>query len=64
MSVMKDKERNTWRVFIRYVDWQGKKQRHTKRGFKTKREALEYERELHICIHISILISIASWQID
>lgn len=45
MSVMKDKERNTWRVFIRYVDWQGKKQRHTKRGFKTKREALEYERE-------------------
>ncbi|GKH59987.1 hypothetical protein CE91St25_03230 [Campylobacter ureolyticus] len=30
---------------MRYVDWQGVKQIHTKRGFATKREALEYERE-------------------
>jgi len=27
------------------IDWQGIKQIHTKRGFATKREALEYERE-------------------
>lgn len=45
MSVSKDKERGTWKVYIRYTDWQGIKQIHTKRGFKTKREGLEYERE-------------------
>lgn len=45
MSVVKDRERNTWRVFARYIDWQGEAKLHTKRGFKTKKEALEYERE-------------------
>lgn len=45
MSASKDKERGTWKIYLRYVDWQGVKQIHTKRGFATKREALEYERE-------------------
>ena len=45
MSAIKDNERKTWRVYIRYVDWQGNKKIHTKRGFKTKRAALVYERE-------------------
>ena len=45
MSVSRDPERKTWRVYIRYKDWQGKRQIHTKRGFKTKREAREYERQ-------------------
>lgn len=41
MSASKDKERGTWKIYLRYVDWQGMKQIHTKRGFATKREALE-----------------------
>nr|WP_330367302.1 Arm DNA-binding domain-containing protein [Peptoanaerobacter stomatis] len=45
MSASKDKERGTWKIYLRYVDWQGMKQIHTKRGFARKREALEYERE-------------------
>jgi len=45
VSASKDKERGTWKIYLRYVDWQGMKQIHTKRGFATKREALEYERE-------------------
>lgn len=45
MSAIKDNDRKTWRAYIRYTDWQGKNQIHTKRGFKTKREALSYERE-------------------
>lgn len=45
MSAIKDNDRKTWRAYIRYTDWQGKNQIHTKRGFKTKREALAYERE-------------------
>ena len=46
MAVIKDKERRTWRVYITYKDWQGKPKIHTKRGFKTKKEGLEYEREV------------------
>lgn len=45
MSASKDNKRGTWKVYIRYKDWQGLGQIHTKRGFATKREALEYERE-------------------
>ena len=42
MSASKDTKRGTWKVYIRYKDWQGVGQVHTKRGFATKREALEY----------------------
>ena len=45
MSASKDTKRGTWKVYIRYKDWQGVGQVHTKRGFATKREALEYERK-------------------
>lgn len=45
MSASKDTQRGTWKVYIRYKDWQGENQIHTKRGFATKREELEYERE-------------------
>lgn len=49
MAVFKDNwngyEGKKWRVQIRYVDWQGKKREHNKRGLATKKEALEYERE-------------------
>lgn len=45
MSVTKDTEKGTWTVYARYADWQGKTKVLHKRGFKTKREAVEYERE-------------------
>lgn len=45
MSASKDTKRGTWKVYIRYKDWQRVGQVHTKRGFATKREELEYERE-------------------
>ena len=43
MSVYKDATRNSWYVKIRYTDYYGKKKQTTKRGFKTKREASEWE---------------------
>ena len=43
MAVYKDKNKNTWYVSKRYTDWDGSKKRLFKRGFQTKREALEYE---------------------
>lgn len=45
MSVYKEAKTNTWRVVYRYVDWTGEKKQTQKRGFKTKREALAWERE-------------------
>ena len=45
MSVSKDTTKGTWTVYARYTDWQGKVKVLHKRGFKTKREAVEYERE-------------------
>ena len=43
MAVYKDKNKSTWYVSKRYTDWDGSKKRLFKRGFQTKREALEYE---------------------
>ena len=49
MSVFRDTwdgyNGKAWRVYIRYTDWQGKTKQHNKRGFRSKKEALEYERE-------------------
>ena len=45
MSVYKDTKQGTWYVSFRYVDWTGEKKQKLKRGFRTKREALEYETE-------------------
>ena len=45
MSVYKDKKQGTWYVSFRYVDWTGEKKQKLKRGFHTKKEALEYESE-------------------
>lgn len=45
MSVTKDPKRGTWTMYTRYVDWQGIVREKRKRGFATKHEALEYERE-------------------
>ena len=45
MSVSKDVNKGTWTVYARYTDWQVKTKVLHKRGFKTKREATEYERE-------------------
>ena len=45
MSVSRDTSKGTWTVYARYTDWQGKVKVLHKRGFKIKREAVEYERE-------------------
>lgn len=45
MAVSKDDERGTWTSRVRYKDWKGETHIHKKRGFKTKKEAQEYERE-------------------
>ena len=45
MSISKDAKAGTWIVYARYTDCQGTVEVLHKRGFKTKREAVSYERE-------------------
>ena len=44
MAVYKDGEKK-WRAVYRFTDWTGERKQTQKRGFNTKREALEWERE-------------------
>ncbi len=46
MSVSRDTSKGTWTVYARYTDWQGKVKVLHKRGFNTKREAVEYSKLL------------------
>lgn len=52
MSVYKDKTQGTWYTSFRYVDWTGKKRQKMKRGFKTKRDALNYENEFKASVAV------------
>lgn len=45
MGAFKNKENGTWYVQFRYTDWQGERKQKLKRGFATKHEAQEWERE-------------------
>ena len=45
MPAYKEKDRSTWTVKIKHKNWSGKIKWVTKRGFATKREALQYERD-------------------
>ena len=61
MSVYKDTETNTWRVIYRYTDWRGVVKQTQKRGFATKREAMEWEREQLFKKECSLDMSFASF---
>lgn len=50
MPVYKDEARNTWYCSFYYKDWMGQRKLKKKRGFKTQREAKEFEREF-LLIH-------------
>lgn len=45
MPAYKDEARNTWYAMFYYKDWNGERKKKKKRGFKTQREAKEFERE-------------------
>ena len=46
MAAYKDEERGTWYVSFYYEDWTGAKKRKVKRGFRTKKEALNLKRSI------------------
>jgi hypothetical protein len=44
MSAFKEPN-GKWRVIYRYTDWRGERKQSSKRGFPTKQDALDWERE-------------------
>ena len=50
MPAYKDKKKNTWYAKFNYKNWKGETKFTTKRGFSTKREALNYENEFKLRI--------------
>ena len=61
MPAYKDDERNTWFVKFQYKNWKDEKKWVTKRGFKTKREALQWEKEFQLQQQGSIEMSFADF---
>lgn len=45
MSVYKNEKNGTWYVMTRYTDWKGERKQKCQRGFTTKKEAQEWERQ-------------------
>ena len=60
MPVYKEKS-GTWRVNYRYTDWTGANKQTTKRGFTTRREAVNWEREQSIKLKASLNMTFGSF---
>ena len=48
MAAYKDEKRGSWFVSFHYYDWTGKNCRKLKRGFKTRREAVDWEQHFRM----------------
>lgn len=48
MPAYKDKNTGNWYVSFYYEDWDGQTQKKFKRGFETKKEALDYEKNFRL----------------
>ena len=45
MPAYKNKDNGSWYVVTQYTDWTGERKPKCKRGFATRREALEWEQK-------------------
>jgi hypothetical protein len=48
MLVYKNDKNGTWYAMVRYMDWKGERKQKCQRGFATKREALDWERQFQL----------------
>lgn len=60
MAAFKDKKNNTWEAVFYYTDYQGNKKQKHKRGFKTKKDALSWEREFLLKAEFNINMTFKS----
>ena len=61
MAAFKNEKNGTWYVQFRYTDWKGERQQKFKRGFATKREAQEWEREFLMQKQADVTMSFDSY---
>ena len=61
MPAYKDEARNTWFCKFYYKDWKGESKQKMKKGFKTKKEAQDYEREFLNKAHASVDMALEVW---
>lgn len=61
MPAYKDPDRNTWFAKFQYKNWKNEKKWVTKRGFKTKREALQWEKDFLLQQEGSVDMSFADF---
>lgn len=61
MPVYKNEEKRTWYVMCWYTDWQGEKKQKCKRGFPTKREAQEWERQFLLQRQADVTMTLESF---
>lgn len=61
MPAYKDGNTGTWRSQFYYTDWTGKKHKKNKRGFKTKKEAQQYEAEFVKSVRADMNMTLASF---
>ncbi len=48
MPIYKNEKSGTWYVMVRYKDWKGERKQKCQRGFSTKREAQDWERQFQL----------------
>lgn len=64
MPVYKDDKNGSWRVIFRYEDFTGTKRQTSKRGFATRREAVEWEHEEMLKVRAKLDMTFESfWKI-
>lgn len=61
VPVYKDKERDTWYCRFYYSTWDGQRKRTTKRGFRTKKEAQQWEREFTVTAQRKMTMTLSSF---
>ena len=61
MGAFKNEKNGTWYVQFRYTDWKDERQQKFKRGFATKREAQEWEREFLMQKQADVTMSFESF---
>lgn len=61
MSVYKNADSGTWYAICWFTDWKGERKQKCKRGFATKREALEWEREFLMQKQADVTMTFASF---
>ncbi len=61
MPVYKNSKNGSWYVMVRYTDWRGERKQKCQRGFTTKKEAQEWERQFLLQIKADMDMTLESF---